>query len=90
MCVVKFMWQHKCEIALKGEVNYYHRISQLINLSWEAASAVTKIKSELPTISEELDKETDQIRIPYNSNQVSNDFWDYWLYMYNSFHLQYI
>ena len=39
---------------------------------------------------EQPDKETDQIRITYYSNQVSNNFWDYWLYMYNSFHLQYI
>ena len=65
------------DITLKGNANYYHRISRLIYLSWVATSAVTNIKSELPTISKQLDKKTDQIRITYNSNQVSNSFLDY-------------
>ena len=55
-------------------VNCYHHISQLINLSWAAASADTNIKSELTTISKQPDKETDQIVITFNSNQVSNGF----------------
>ena len=65
--------------ALKREEKCYHHIFQLINLSWAAASADTNIKSELTTISKQPDKETDQMIITFNSNQVSNGFWDYWL-----------